>query len=155
MALPYSRRSEMLVLGTMLTKTSELETAVKALDESSFYCQEHQLIFNTLKSLHKQGTSGNVFIVTDELKKQNKLVTIGVSDYLEMLTQYCDAFDDTEEHIQDLKKYAQLRQLILVAQEAIELTFDLIEIMAKSETKMDFDLFKKLFFTSEHKTTSS
>ena len=114
--LPCSRESEMLVLGSILTGTGSFKIAATCLEESDFHFSEHQIIFNGLQSLYRQGKSADVLLVNEELKRQNKLDESSHIAYLTTLAQYAGTSVYMEEYIEELKKYSQLRHLISLAQ---------------------------------------
>lgn len=85
---PHSKESEMMVLGCMLTSQNSLNIAADELDENAFYFTEHKTIFNTLKSLHRNGKPSDLHLVCEELKDRDKLKDCGGIAYVATLAQY-------------------------------------------------------------------
>lgn len=113
---PNSKESEMMVLGCMLSSINSLNVASDSLDEGDFYYTEHRLIFSTMKSLYKQDKPADVHIVSEELKRQDKLKSIGGIAYVMTLSQYAATSAYIEEYVEIVKNKALLRRMIDAAQ---------------------------------------
>jgi len=105
-----------MVLGSMLAYADALKKGAQALQESDFYFPGHQLIFNALTALYQKEKPADILLVSEELKRQNKLASAGGIDILLSLVQYAGTSAHTEEYIEELKKSARLRELIYLAQ---------------------------------------
>jgi len=116
-APPYSKDSEMMVLGCMLTDINSLNTASDGLDDSDFYFSEHKHIFQILKNCFKQDKPADVHIVAEELKNIGKLDAVGGVSYLISLAQYAGTSAHTEEYCRLVKDKSILRKMISAAQE--------------------------------------
>lgn len=114
---PHSKESEMMVLGCMLTSVNSLNIAADALEESDFYFPEHQTIFSVLKTAYRNDRPADVHIVCEELKRQDKLKTVGGVSYLTTLAQYVGTSAYIEEYVELVKDKAILRRMIEAAQE--------------------------------------
>ena len=114
---PNSKESEMMVLGCMLTKINSLNVAADALQANDFYYTEHQLIFDVLKGLFKSDKPADIHLVAEELKRIDKLDSIGGVAYLTTLAQYAGTSAYIEEYVEIIKNKAILRRMIYAAQE--------------------------------------
>jgi replicative DNA helicase len=114
---PHSKESEMMVLGCMLTSVNSLNIAADALDESDFYFSEHKIVFQTLKTAYKNDKPADVHIISEELKRQEKLSAIGGVSYLTTLAQYAGTSAYIEEYTDIVKNKAILRRIIYTAQD--------------------------------------
>src|SRR5438105_148210 len=85
---PHSKESEMMVLGCMLTSINALNIAADALDDSDFYFSEHKAIFQVLKTFYKKDKPADIHLVAEELKRQDKLQSVGGIANLTTLAQY-------------------------------------------------------------------
>ena len=74
---PNSKEAEMMVLGCMLTSINSLNVAADALDEKDFYYSEHKSIFHALKNAYREDKPADVLLISEELKRQNRLDQIG------------------------------------------------------------------------------
>ena len=113
---PASKESEMMVLGCMLTSINSLNIAAEALEETDFYYSEHRLIFHCLKEAYKADRPADVHLVAEELKRQEKLQSIGGVVYLTTLAQYAATSAYIEEYIKIVKDKAILRKMVAAAQ---------------------------------------
>jgi replicative DNA helicase len=114
---PHSKESEMMVLGSMLTHTNSLNIAADGLDDSDFYFTEHKLIFQVLKTYYKNDKPADIHLVSEELKRQNKLTAIGGAAYLATLAGYAGTAAYIEEYTEIVRNKSLLRRMIHASQE--------------------------------------
>lgn len=113
---PNSKESEMMVLGCMLTSINALNIAADGLDDSDFYYTEHKLIFQILKEYYRTDKPADVHLVSEELKRQDKLQAVGGIAYLTTLAQYAGTSAYIEEYTQIVRNKSILRSMINAAQ---------------------------------------
>ncbi len=113
---PSSKESEMMVLGCMLTSINSLNVGADSLDDADFYYNEHKIIFQVLKNAYKSDKPADVHIVCEELKRQDKLKSIGGAAYVTSLAQYAGTSAYTEEYVQIVQNNSILRRMIYAAQ---------------------------------------
>lgn len=113
---PNSKESEMMVLGCMLTSINSLNIAADSLSETDFYFTEHQIIFSVLKDAYSKDKPADVHLVCEELKRIEKLDTIGGVSYVTMLAQYVGTSAYIEEYVDIVKSKSILRRMITAAQ---------------------------------------
>ena len=114
---PSSKESEMMVLGCMLTSVNALNITADLLDDSDFYYAEHRTIFQVLRALYRADKPADVHLVGEELKRQDKLSTVGGVAYVTTLAQYAGTSAYVEEYADIVRNKAILRGMIAVAQE--------------------------------------
>lgn len=114
---PSSKEAEMMVLGCMLTNINSLNIAAEALDDSDFYFTEHKIIFTALKSAYKDDKPTDVHLICEELKRKDKLKSVGGPGYVTTLAQYAGTSAYVEEYVKLVHDKATLRQLINSAEE--------------------------------------
>jgi replicative DNA helicase len=114
---PHSKESEMMVLGCMLTSINALNVAADALDDSDFYFSEHRVIFQVLKTFYKKDKPADIHLVAEELKRQDKLQSIGGISHLTTLAQYAGTSAFIEEYAELIRNKSLLRKMINAAQE--------------------------------------
>jgi replicative DNA helicase len=113
---PNSKESEMMVLGCMLTSINSLNVAADALNETDFYYSEHRLIFHALQTLYKQDKPADVHLISEELKRQDKLKAVGGIAYIMTLAQYAGTSAYIEEYVEIVRNKAILRRMVDAAQ---------------------------------------
>ncbi len=121
---PHSKEAEMMVLGCMLTSINSLNTAVDLLDDSDFYFNEHLIIFSAMKFLYKSDKPADVHLVAEELKRRDKLTTVGGVSYLTTLAQYAGTSAHIEHYTHLVHEKAVLRRMVRTAQEIERDAFD-------------------------------
>lgn len=107
--LPNSKEFEMLVLSCMLSNINGLTSASELLNESDFYFAEHKIIFQLLRSAHKQGKPTDIHLISQELKSQEKLEDVGGVGYLVTLAQYAGTSAYIEAYVEEIKKLSLQR----------------------------------------------
>ncbi len=113
---PNSKESEMMVLGCMLTSINGLNIAADALDDADFYYTEHKIVFQALKSAYKQDKPADVHLICEELKRQDRLKSVGGAGYVTTLAQYAGTSAYVEEYVSIVREKAILRSMIHAAQ---------------------------------------
>ncbi len=109
---PNSKESEMMVLGSMLTSVNSLNAAADCLNASDFYYSEHQIIFDVLKAAYTNDKPADVHLVCEELKRQDKLKSVGGVAYVTSLAQYAGTSAFIEEYAEIVQNKAILRRMI-------------------------------------------
>jgi len=109
---PQSKESEMMVLGCMLSNINALNIAADALTPLDFYYPEHKIIFETLQSAFRQDKPSDLHLTSEELKRQDKLHTVGGISYLNTLIGYAGTSAYIEEYCEVIKSKAVLRRMI-------------------------------------------
>ncbi len=136
---PNSKESEMMVLGSMLTNINSLNIAADELNDPDFYYFEHQEIFQILKKIYKEDKPADVHIISEELKKREKLEKVGGISYLTTLAQYAGTSAYIEEYIKIIQEKAILRRMInaaaLIEKEAIEEKEDVANLLDEAQSK--------------------
>lgn len=114
---PHSKESEMMVLGSMLTSVGSLNIAADGLTEADFYFTEHRTIFETLKIAYRNDKPADVHLIAEELKRQNKLKTVGGVGYLTTLAQFAGTSAYIEEYVDLVRSKSILRRMINASQD--------------------------------------
>lgn len=113
---PHSKESEMMVLGCMLTSINGLNVAADALDDSDFYFTEHKIVFQVLKTAYVNDRPADVHLVCEELRRQDKLKSVGGVAYITLLAQYAGTSAYIEEYVKVVRDKSVLRNMISAAQ---------------------------------------
>lgn len=114
---PFSRESEMMVLGCMLTTLSGLNIGADVLNEEDFYLPEHRTLFRILQQAYRSDRPVDVHLATEELKRIGKLADVGGVAYLTTLAQYVGTSAYVEEYCDIVRNKALLRRMITASQE--------------------------------------
>src|ERR1700722_17147250 len=109
---PNSKESEMMVLGCMLTSINSHKIAAERLSDSDFFYSEHKIIFHALKLAYKNNTPVDVHLICEELKRQDKLQSLGGPGYIASLAQYAGTSAHIEEYVEIVKNKAISREIL-------------------------------------------
>ncbi|PIS00765.1 MAG: replicative DNA helicase [Chlamydiae bacterium CG10_big_fil_rev_8_21_14_0_10_35_9] len=135
---PNSKESEMMVLGSMLTSINSLNVACDGLDSEDFYYSEHQIIFKVVQELYKKDKPADIHIVSEELKRIEKLEDVGGISYLTTLAQYVGTSAYIEEYIKLVKEKALLRRMIdaseIIEKKALEETENVFSLLDEAQS---------------------
>ncbi|MEI7489614.1 MAG: DnaB-like helicase N-terminal domain-containing protein, partial [Chryseobacterium sp.] len=115
--VPHSNKSEMMVLGCMLTNPNAYEIACKKLESQDFYYEQHKLILDVMKKAYKDERPCDTLLVCEELKRQGKLESAGGAAYVTTLAQYAGTSAYIEEYVDIILKKSLVRNVIYTAQE--------------------------------------
>ncbi|MBN4066720.1 replicative DNA helicase [Simkania negevensis] len=146
---PNSKESEMMVLGCMLTSMNSLNIGCSHLDDSDFYYTEHKITFSALRNAYVNDEPADIHIISEELKRTDKLDAIGGVSYLTTLAQYAGTSAYIEEYAKLVGEKSILRKMINAAQ--------LIEKDALNEPDDVFgslDNAQKMLFQISHKAST-
>ncbi|MFZ4098913.1 MAG: replicative DNA helicase [Chlamydiia bacterium] len=114
---PFSRESEMMVLGCMLTSGPGLNAGADALKEEDFYLPEHRTLFHSLQHAYRQDKPVDLHLIAEELRRTNKLAEVGGVPYLTNLAQFVGTSAYIEEYCGIVRDKALLRRMVQAAQE--------------------------------------
>lgn len=113
---PHSKESEMMVLGCMLTSINALNVGADGLDDVDFYFTENQIVFQILKGAYVNDRPADVHLVCEELRRLDKLKSVGGVAYITTLAQYAGTSAYIEEYVKVVHDKALLRRMISAAQ---------------------------------------
>ena len=82
---PQNLEAEMAVLGSMLLDEEAIATGVEILDRNFFYKDTHQKIFQAISDLYAANKAVDLITLTDALKREGSLDSIGGVSYLTAL----------------------------------------------------------------------
>ncbi|MBQ9547885.1 MAG: replicative DNA helicase [Bacteroidales bacterium] len=121
---PQALDVEEQVLGAMLLESSCVDTGLGELNEKSFYSERNQLIFRAMASLSHDHIPVDILTVTERLKENGDLETVGGAVVLAGLTDRLGSGAHMEYHVRILKQKAIQRELIRVSNEILHDAFD-------------------------------
>ena len=125
------------VLGAIMLDKEAVITVLDILKAESFYKEAHQKIFRAISDLSAREFAVDLYTVTEELRATNELESVGGPVYLTQLTSKIASAAHVEYHARIVsQKYIQ-RELIRVATEiqnrSFDDTYDITELLDYSE----------------------
>ncbi len=111
--LPNSLEGEQFILGALLIGQQRIwDEVMEILTPEDFYKSAHKYIFSCMKKLYKTGQTADILSINEELKKENKLESIGGSLYLAELVEESASPISAEECAHVIREKAILRKII-------------------------------------------
>lgn len=112
---PHSIEAERAVLGAILLNKDAFDTVSSIVKAEDFYSDNHRVIYEALVSIVGKNQRADYVLLSEELKKLQKLEAVGGILYLTNLTtDIIDAYN-VEDHAKIVRDKAHLRKLIHVA----------------------------------------
>lgn len=146
---PQALEMEEAVIGAMLIDNTAIGEVIDILHPESFYKEQHRLIYASIKMLFGDSQPIDMLTVANDLRQKGQLESVGGEYYLVQLSQKVSSSAHSEYHARIIvQKYLQ-RELIRVASDIIEKSFD--------ETTDVFDLLdhsEQALFDVAHKNVS-
>lgn len=137
---PQARELEDAVLGALMLEKYAPEKVASYLKKEAFYSEANQNIYEAILKLFTDGNPVDILTVTEQLRKDGNLESVGGAYYITSLTNRVSSAANIEYHAHIvIQKHIQ-RQLISVAGEigekAFEETSDAFELLDESEKKL-------------------
>lgn len=142
---PQSIEAEQAVLGALLVSPTSITRVVELLASDSFYRQAHRHIYNSMLSLFNDNEPIDVVTVSEHLRDNDKLETIGGRSYINDLALSVVTTANIEYYAKLIYEKAVLRELIKAGTEIVSLSY------GDSETDRVIDSAEKLVFAIAQK----
>ncbi|MCF6347447.1 MAG: replicative DNA helicase [Flavobacteriaceae bacterium] len=140
---PQAVDLEEAVLGAMMIDKKGVDDVIDILHSETFYKQAHQYIFDAMFTLFNESEPIDLLTVSNQLRKDSKLESVGGDFYLVNLTQKVSSSAHIEFHARIiLQKYIQRRLISIsseIIDEAYDETTDVFDLLDSAETKL-FDV---------------
>ncbi|MDB5037343.1 MAG: replicative helicase [Bacteriovoracaceae bacterium] len=134
---PQNLDAERYVLGGMLIDAEAVDRVREFVEAKDFYIEAHRTIFTSVIELSRRGTPPDLLMVSDFLRAQNLLDTIGGSKYLGSLVDLVPSSANIAHYAKVVREKAVLRGVIQAGTAMIEDAFqgaeELTEILDKAE----------------------
>jgi replicative DNA helicase len=121
---PQAIDLEEAVLGAILLDREALPAVIDILKPDSFYKPAHAEIYRACLSLLTKGDAVDILTVTEQLRTNKSLESVGGSYYLVELTNRVASSANLEYHARIVAQKALAREQIRVANEAIQSAYD-------------------------------
>ncbi|KQC33006.1 DNA helicase [Nonlabens sp. YIK11] len=137
---PQAIDLEKVVLGALMIDGKGVDEVIDLLTPDAFYHKAHQSIFDAIDKLFKSGSPVDLLTVSAQLRRDEKLESVGGDHYLVQLSQLVSSTAHIEFHARIiLQKFIQ-RSLIKISTEIIndsyEESTDVFDLLDKAESKL-------------------
>jgi len=121
---PQNIEAEQAVLGSMLLDSDSIFIATEILKPEDFYERAHQVIYEVILSLVELNEAVDLVTVTEELRRQGKLDSVGGASYLASLANTVPSAANAEYYARIVSEKATLRALIKAASHIANQCYD-------------------------------
>ena len=121
---PQAVELEEAVLGALMLESDKITEVQEYLTESSFYKEEHRLIYRVMNELALAQQPIDLFTVTNQLKSKRELKKVGGASYLAQLTQRVGTAANIEFHSRIITQKHIQRELIRASTEIQRQSYD-------------------------------
>ncbi len=140
---PHDLEAEQAIIGSMLTDHDAVISSMEVLKPDNFYREDNKTIFTAMVNLYSKAEPIDLITVKAELESMGKFDQIGGYEYLANLPEKVPTTANADKYIKIVQEKSEIRDLIKVANEIIELGYDPTEevddVIESSEKKI-FDL---------------
>ncbi len=109
---PKATEAERAVLGSMMLEKEAVPQAIEVLRDESFYEIKHQHVFGAISHLFENGNPVDLISVTEELRRREKLESVGGTYYLTELTECVASAANVAWHSRIVSEKFLLRKMI-------------------------------------------
>ncbi|MFC2007089.1 replicative DNA helicase [Chloroflexota bacterium] len=111
---PHDSDAEEAVIGSLLIDGDAIYKIADFLQETDFYYEQNQWLYNACISLYRRNEAINQITVAQELSRQDKLESCGGAAHLSHLISICPTSLDIEHYARIVYRLAVMRRLITV-----------------------------------------
>ncbi len=137
---PQNTDAEASLLGAILIDTDALVKVADKIDSYDFYDEKHRYIYEAITQLYDKHSPIDVLTLSDQMKANTTLETIGGSSYLAELTNFVPTSAHVEQYAEIVAQKALRRRLIKAAQDISTMGFNetnqLQELIEDAETRL-------------------
>jgi replicative DNA helicase len=139
--LPHSVEAEQAVLGGLMLTNDSFDTVADVISETDFFAQDHQLIFQTMRSLSEDSKPLDVITLSEVLQNNKDLEQVGGAAYLVELANNTPSSANIGAYAQIVLERSVIRQLITAASDIVKKGFnplgsDSSALLAEAERKL-------------------
>jgi replicative DNA helicase len=137
---PASVHAEMTILGAMLVEPLAITDATMLLTADDFALDSHRRIFAAMLRLSEAGHAVDIVTVSEELKRQKELDSIGGVPYLASLSEGLPRKLSIESYVRIVRDKSLMRQLMTVCDmgmvEAADQSQEAIDVLNNISTRL-------------------
>lgn len=139
--LPHSIEAEQAVLGGLMLTNDSFDTVASVISEADFFAQDHQLIFQTMRTLSAESKPLDVITLSETLQNTSELEQVGGAAYLVELADNTPSSANIGAYAQIVLERSIIRQLITAASDIVKkgynpLGWDSSKLLAEAEQKL-------------------
>lgn len=137
---PQNLEAEASLLGAILIDADAIVRIADAVSAEDFYDERHRRIYEAVKKLYEKHSPIDVLTLSNRLKEDGLLDTIGGASYLTELTNYVPTAAHVEHYGEIVAQKAIRRRLIKASQDMVGLGYDetkgVQDLIEEAETEL-------------------
>lgn len=137
---PQNSEAEASLLGALLIDSDAIVKIADSLTSNDFFDPRHKRIYEAINQLYEQHDAIDVLTLTDKLKNNGHLDSVGGPSYLTELTNFVPTASHVEQYADIVAQKALRRRLIAASKDITGLGYDeskqLRELIEEAETKL-------------------
>jgi replicative DNA helicase len=134
---PQAIEFEEAILGALLLESKAYQDVESILSPDDFYVESHNIIFKAIFDLSAKRSPIDMFTVVEELRRADKLDSIGGPLYISQLTEKVGSASHIVFHAQIIKQKSQARKLIRITSEIQAKAFDDTQDIAETIEELE------------------
>jgi len=120
---PNDPQAEQAILGAMLLERQAIPEIIEIVKPNDFYQQSHKEIFEAIIELYNQGEPVDLITITDKLKGQNTLESVGGITYLTQLMNVLPSIESVKTYCEIIRDKSQRRKIIYNSHKIIQYAY--------------------------------
>lgn len=145
---PQAVEFEEAVLGALMMDSDTISDVLGILNAKMFYVEANKHIFEAIHELYKENQPIDILTVTNQLRKQKMLESVGGASYLAGLTNRVSSSANIQYHARIVMEKFVVRELITncnsIITDAYDESRDVLDVLDNAETKI-FDIIEDNF----------
>lgn len=137
---PQNSEAEASLLGALLIDSDAIVKIADSVASTDFYEPRHQKIYEAINQLYEAHQAIDVLTLSDQLKNNSLLESVGGPSYLTELTNFVPTAAHVEQYADIVSQKALRRRLIAASKEITGLGYDeskeLRELIEEAETRL-------------------
>jgi replicative DNA helicase len=138
--IPQNTEAEASLLGAILIDSDAIVKIADTVSATDFFDPRHQRIYEAINQLYERHEAIDVLTLSDRLKNNGYLDSIGGPGYLTELTNFVPTATHVEQYADIVAQKAMRRRLIAASTDIVDLGYDeskqLRELIEEAETKL-------------------
>lgn len=151
---PQAVEFEEAVLGALMMDSDTISDVLGILSHKMFYVEANQHIFKAIQKLYTDNQPIDLLTVTNQLRKEKLLESVGGASYLANLTNRVSSSANIQYHARIVMEKFVVRELIRncnsIITDAYDESKDVLEVLDSAETKI-FDIIEDNFHRDSKK----
>ncbi len=137
---PQNPEAEASLLGAILIDSDAIVKVADIITRDDFYDERHSHIYDALKNLYEKHSPIDVLTLSNELRNNGLIDTVGGASYLTELTNFVPSAAHVMQYAEIVSTKAMRRRLIKASQDIINLGYDesegLQSLVEQAETRL-------------------